>query len=653
MSLPGDIGGEKNYNAKKQQYNLLQSINSLPSIPGPSVRGRHRPLSFSGRLTTEVVHPLKMKIRCIDGERYRNAFLAGTAALERRREHLNSINVFPVPDGDTGDNMVFTCRSIAEGTRVSRSLAETASSMAEAAFSGARGNSGIIFCQYIHGLARAFGPYPRVDAPAFAESLLSAVPFAEEALHRPVEGTILTVMREWSHAVRRISETETDFAVLLPLSLEDARKSLRETPARMDLLAREKVVDAGAQSFVDFLEGVVEFLRRGSLRHFSLRSATAAPAGSHEHSHGDEMPSFRYCTEAVLHGEGLSRPGLIGGLSRYGDSIVVGGGGGRFRVHVHTDRPAEVMDRLSGMGRVSFQKVDDMKRQVEARNSPLSTVGLLTDSCCDLPQELLDRYQVHTVPLTVSSGGWEYLDKLTLKPGEIYTALRETGRTFTTSQPAFGEFVKRYSFLKSCYDSVISLHLSSALSGTWSVSRKAADHAGGEGIHVLDSKNLSGALGLLVLKAAEAAAAGKSCPEILEILRSAIPRTRIFAGLNSLRYLVRGGRAGAMAGFVGTMLNLFPMITVDPEGKACGFGRPGSERSNRKKMLDEFKRLTDRHGLWKYSVLHADAPGAAEELAADLEEACGRAPEYTMEISPVVGINTGPGSAGFALILED
>jgi dihydroxyacetone kinase-like predicted kinase len=75
-----------------------------------------------------------MKIRCIDGERYRNAFLAGTAALERRREHLNSINVFPVPDGDTGDNMVFTCRSIAEGTRVSRSLAETASSMAEAAF---------------------------------------------------------------------------------------------------------------------------------------------------------------------------------------------------------------------------------------------------------------------------------------------------------------------------------------------------------------------------------------------------------------------------------------------------------------------------------------------------------------------------------------
>jgi fatty acid-binding protein DegV len=95
------------------------------------------------------------------------------------------------------------------------------------------------------------------------------------------------------------------------------------------------------------------------------------------------------------------------------------------------------------------------------------------------------------------------------------------------------------------------------------------------------------------------------------------------------------------------------MITVDPEGKACSFGRPGSERSNRKKMLDEFKRLTDRHGLWKYSVLHADAPGAAEELAADLEEACGRAPEYTMEISPVVGINTGPGSAGFALILED
>ncbi len=603
--------------------------------------------------TTEVFPPLRMKVRRIDGERFRNAFLAGTAALERRREHLNRINVFPVPDGDTGDNMVFTCRSIAEHTHPSRSLAETAASMAEAAFSGARGNSGIIFCQFIHGLARAFEPYPRADAPVFAESLLAAVPFAEEALHRPVEGTILTVMRDWAHAVRRISEKERDFAVLLPLSLEAARRSLSETPEKMELLAREHVVDAGAQGFVDFLEGVADFVEKGNPRQFPGSSASAVPPRDGEHVHEDEMPSFRYCTEAVLHGEGISRPELIDILSRHGDSVVAGGGGGKFRVHVHTDHPAGVMGRLSRMGRLSFQKVDDMRRQVEARNHPLSSVALLTDSCCDLPQEFLDRYQVHTVPLTISSGGCEYLDRLTLKPAEIYSDLRETKRTFSTSQPAFGEFVKRYSFLKSCYDSVISIHLSSALSGTWSVSRKAADHVGGEGIHVLDSKNLSGALGLLVLKAAEAAAAGKSAGEILEIVGKAIPRTRIFAGLNSLRYLVRGGRAGAMAGFVGTMLNLFPMITVDPEGKASGFGRPGSERANRRKMLDEFKRLTGSHGLWKYAVLHAEAPGAAEELAAALEEACGRAPEYTMEISPVIGINTGPGSAGFAVILEN
>jgi hypothetical protein len=593
-----------------------------------------------------------MKVRFLDGERFRNGFLAGTAALEQRREHLNSINVFPVPDGDTGDNMVSTCRSIAVAARVSKSLAETAASMAEAAFFGARGNSGIIFSQYIHGLARAFEPYSAVDAPAFSHSLLAAVPFAEEALHKPVEGTILTVMRDWARAVHHLSAGEADFAVLLPLSLEAARRSLSETPAKMELLAREKVVDAGAQGFVDFLEGVVDFVEKGNLKQFPGRAPIFRP-GEQEHTHGDDMPSFRYCTETVLHGDGISRKELLGGLSGYGDSIVAGGGRGKFRVHLHTNCPEEVIEHLSAKGSLGFQKVDDMRRQVEARKHPLSPVAVLTDSCCDLPPEILDRYQVHTVPLTISSGGCEYLDKLTLKPGRMYKDLRETDRSFSTSQPAFGEFLKQYSFLASCYESVISLHLSSALSGTWSVSRKAADHVGGENIHVLDSRNVSGGLGLLVLKAAEAAAEGKSAEEILDIVRRSIPRTRLFAGLNSLRYLVRGGRAGAMAGYVGEMLNLFPMITVDPEGKACSFGRPGSERANRKRMLAQFKKLTERHGLEKYVVLHAGAPDTAEDLAAELEGICGVAPEYAMEISPVVGINTGPGSAGFAMILED
>ncbi len=601
---------------------------------------------------TEVFQASGMKVRFLDGERLRNGFLAGTAALERRREHLNMINVFPVPDGDTGDNMVSTCRSIAERTCISKSIAETAASMAEAAFAGARGNSGIIFCQYIHGLARALESYRSADAVAFAKSLLTAVPFAEEALYKPVEGTILTVMRDWANAVNRFSRTEPDFAVLLPLSLEAARKSLMETPGKMELLAREKVVDAGAQGFVDFLEGVVDFVENGNLKLFPVRSGPAFLPSVPEDSHGDEMPSFRYCTEVVLQGKGIFRTDLIGGLSQYGDSIVAGGGGERFRIHLHTDSPADVMEHLSGKGSLSFQKADDMRRQVEARKHRLGPVAILTDSCCDLPREILDRYQIHMVPLNVSAGGSEYLDKVTLKPGQIYTTLRETERSFSTSQPSYGEFVKRYSFLESCYESVISLHLSAALSGTWSVSRKAAAHEGGERIHVIDSRNISGGLGLLVLKAAEAAAEGKSTEEILEIVRSSIPRTRIIAGLSTLRYLVRGGRAGAMAGFVGNMLNLFPMITVDPEGKACSFGRPGSERANLKKMLEEFEKLTDRHGLEKYVVLHADAEETAGELAAELEGICGKAPEYTMEISPVIGINTGPGSAGFAMILE-
>jgi len=166
--------------------------------------------------------------------------------------------------------------------------------MAEAAFAGAGGNSGIIFCQYIHGLARALESYRSADASVFAKSLLAAVLFAEEALYKPVEGTILTVMRDLASAVNRLSRTEPDFAVLLPLSLEAARKSLMETPRKMELLAREKVVDAGAQGFVDFLEGVVDFVEKGNLKLFPVRSGAAFLPAVPEDSHGNEMPSFRY-----------------------------------------------------------------------------------------------------------------------------------------------------------------------------------------------------------------------------------------------------------------------------------------------------------------------------------------------------------------------
>lgn len=593
-----------------------------------------------------------IKVRFLDGERLRNAFVAGTMALERRREHLNRINVFPVPDGDTGDNMVSTCRSIAERSVASKSISVTVSSMAEAAFDGARGNSGIIFCQYIHGFARALERHTAADAKVFARGLHAAVPFAEEALHKPVEGTILTVMRDWSREVLNLSETVDDFAVLLPASLEAAKRSLRDTPRRLDLLARRNVVDAGAQGFVDFLEGIVDFIEKGDLRRVLVQRPPLPSEEPSEHLH-EGLPPYRYCTEVVLQGEGLSGHSLGEELSAYGDSVVVGGGDTKYRVHLHTNAPAELFERLSTRGSLGAQKVDDMRRQVEAGTRRISPIALVTDSCCDLPQELLDRHQIHMLPLKLSCGGSDYLDKITISPERVYKILRETKSRISTAQPGFGDLVKRYSFLNTHYESIISIHLSAALSGAWSASRKAAESVNGEKIRVIDSKTICAAQGLLVLKAAEAIAEGRSAEEIVRIIERTIPRTRLFASLHTLKYLVRGGRVSPMKGFVASLLNLVPIISVDSEGKAFHSAKPASEAANRKKILETFESLVERSGLWKYAVVHADAPDKAEELASDLARICGADPEYLMEISPVIGINAGPDSVGFAMILND
>ena len=168
-----------------------------------------------------------------------------------------------------------------------------------------------------------------------------------------------------------LSRTEPDFAVLLPLSLETARKSLIETPRKMELLAREKVVDAGAQGFVYFLEGVVDFVEKGNLKLFPVRTGAAFLPAVTEDSHGDEMPSFRYCTEVVLQGKGISRTDLIGGISRYGDYIVAGGGGERFRIHLHADCPAKSWNISRGREPEFFEKWTYAKASRSTEAPPL------------------------------------------------------------------------------------------------------------------------------------------------------------------------------------------------------------------------------------------------------------------------------------------
>lgn len=591
-----------------------------------------------------------MKIRTLDGPRLHRGFLAGARNIHARQEALNSMNVFPVPDGDTGTNLAATVQSVSEGTVISRSVSDTSASMADAALLGARGNSGLIFAQFIYGFSQESGGKDDMDARAFGKAVSAAIPYAREALSNPVEGTILTVMQDWASEVERMTRRSNDFANLFPGSLDVARRSLSETPLKLAVLARAGVVDAGAQGFVDFLEGVASFLESGDLRNFDEQPGVPDISHIHDDFH-DEDPAYRFCTEALLSGERLNIAEIRKEMKPFGDSLIVGGHGTKVRVHIHTDTPDRLFFALRKHGALKQQKADDMKRQMDVCRHRLHRVALLTDSTCDLPADFMDDNQIHVVPLRLAFGESVFIDRVTISSDQFYTLLEESQVKPKSSQPTIADFERNYRFLLEHYDSVVSIHISSKLSGTWNASRAAAEKVGGK-ITVIDSKTTSAPLGLLVMRAAMALNDGKSHEEVVSQINGGIPGARVFVSLRTLKYMVRGGRLSPVKGFLAEMLNFKPIITVDDEGAAKSFGQTRGWEANIDRIQKVVSEMQGQDRIWNYCIVHARSPESAETVSARLREIVGRGPAYIMNISPVLGAHSGIGSIAVGILME-
>jgi uncharacterized protein len=209
-----------------------------------------------------------MKIAYLDGRRLRRGLLAGAATVRESASYLDSINVFPVPDGDTGTNMAATLSTVARGLRGSapRAAGRTMRAAADAALEGARGNSGAILAQFIHGLAEELGHEVRLGVLAFSKAVQIAAQKTRAAVSRPREGTILTVIHDWAGSLREHAEGQPDFFHVWKLALEAARRSLERTRELLPEARKAGVVDAGASGFVRYLEGMDAFLEGGNLR---------------------------------------------------------------------------------------------------------------------------------------------------------------------------------------------------------------------------------------------------------------------------------------------------------------------------------------------------------------------------------------------------
>ena len=326
--------------------------------------------------------------------RFRRVISSAYAFLEARRQEVNDLNVFPVADGDTGDNMAMTLRAVMveldrlDGQEVDEvGRTELVQALARAALMGARGNSGVILSQIVRGAAEELASRPGelVDPVLVAAAFASAADAAYESVREPAEGTMLTVFREMAHSLtrqlahleaekqrlgREVGEEEQDaiLAEVLERAIEEGERAVARTPEQLEVLRESGVVDAGGYGLVLILAGVVAGLR-GDGAELPEVSHHEPPRLSLPH-HEDSR--YRYCTNFIVSGKGLGSREFLPQLEGLGDSVLVVGDEATLKVHVHTDEPEAAVGLFEGVGEVTNLDVADMREQMAERDARLA-----------------------------------------------------------------------------------------------------------------------------------------------------------------------------------------------------------------------------------------------------------------------------------------
>ncbi|MFP4547268.1 MAG: DegV family protein [Fidelibacterota bacterium] len=593
------------------------------------------------------------KINTISSLHLYTAFMAGGEAIIKQKNYLNKINVFPVPDADTGTNMASTMRSIMENSKIYASIKETMNSIADSALTGARGNSGIIFAQFIHGVRQEIEDSERLTLHSFSYALKKAVHYLYDSVMEPIDGTIITVIEDWIASVIHHGNSADDFSEVLNKSYSVAEQSLLDTPKKMELLAKNNVVDAGAQGFVHFLEGVLSQIKKGKFVRQAPRSDFTDVIRNQHTFKKEDVIEYRYCTEAILSEAVKELTDIKALISKYGNSAIVAGSKSKIHFHVHTNSPGELFQEIKDFGTISRIKVDDMQKQYEMAHNKKYPIALVTDSAADLPGELIEKYQIQQIPFKISFGDNMFLDKLTLTPENFYKMLVESDEMPRSSQPDYQQIKNLYDQLTTQYDQIIATHISSKLTGIYASSMKIRKDYKDSHIHIIDTKQLSASEGLITMRIAEAIAAGMAYEEIIEQSEAWVKNSRILTDIDSLKYMVKGGRVSPLTGFIAKMINLKPIVTVDESGKGKAFGKSFSRKANMKKIINLMMEEIKGKALWNYAIVHSQSLTRAEEYAEKLTKLTGQKPAYIIDISPVVGVHNGIGSVAVTYMYDE
>lgn len=322
-----------------------------------------------------------MDVTTLDGRAYAKFITAGSYFLRKYRQVLNDLNVFPVPDGDTGTNMYLTCRQAAleAGKLHDRPISEVAAAAARGALMGARGNSGVIISQMLRGFAHHVRHRSEIDTFMLATGMREGVAAARAALVKVVDGTIISVAEAAADSAYHLALHEPDFYRLAGGMLRTANEALDRTPEQLPVLKEAGVVDSGGAGFVYFLEGALRFLPDVKVRSTAF---PRRPVRQKVFTPAQVVGENKYCTEFILEQASCTPAELRALLTPKGDSLIVAGAQPTIKVHIHTDNPDDVQAIAGRHGELTRVKVDNMEQQhnvlvVERPAVPYSIVAVV------------------------------------------------------------------------------------------------------------------------------------------------------------------------------------------------------------------------------------------------------------------------------------
>ena len=305
-------------------------------------------------------------IQYIDGKQVRNMFVSGANNLKNHKDLVDKLNVFPVPDGDTGTNMSLTIScAIKELNKVEKDdIGQLGKALSKGSLMGARGNSGVILSQIIRGIAQSIDGKEMLTSMDIAKALKNGSDIAYKAVIKPVEGTILTVVRESSEYALKAAVLEEDIIEFMKLLVKEANNSLNRTPELLHALKEAGVVDSGGKGLVLVYEGMLKSLEGQFVESQEVQTSETSSVQV-ENKISTEDIKFQYCTEFILETDKISDLKMRDIMIKYGDSLVVVGDDGIIKVHVHTNTPGTVLQEALAYGQLLTIKIENMKLQHE------------------------------------------------------------------------------------------------------------------------------------------------------------------------------------------------------------------------------------------------------------------------------------------------